>query len=270
MNRKRIHTTGFSLLELMVTMAILTLVMGVVFQQINSVQRASKTEDSKLDLSQEGREFVDQFVRDVHQAGYPNAGLFAGGVIASPPENDSRNAVGLVKFAYDEVWLEADVNGDGTIDSIDYKVQPASGTSNDKCPCKISRGWTPKVNGVAPTSQAIAYTVELQDVANSGGANGGASGAAGYALYGSSHINAADVANDSLYATYKSANVFTAYTADGTSVAPADFSTSSGRTALATIKTIRINLNLLARTADQQSGRRPVITLSASGKVGNN
>src|SRR6185369_11278915 len=100
---------GFSLLELLFVVAILMLVMGVVFQQMISIQRTSKNEDVKQDLTQEAREFVDEFIRDVHQAGFPGAGIYSVAMTAS----DSRNAVGLVKFARDEVWLEADVNGDG-------------------------------------------------------------------------------------------------------------------------------------------------------------
>ena len=278
MKNKHRSSAGFSLLEMVIVLAILTPVMAVVFQQISQVQRRSKTEDMKLDLAQEGREFVDQFVRDVHQSGYPSARLFAPGALTfdatAGPAGHHLNAVGLVKFAYDEVWLEADVNGDGKVDSINYKLQTASGTG--QCPCKISRGWVAKdlADNVVPTSQtantSAAYTIELQDVANSGGANGGTSGTAAYTLYGNSLIAGASVSNDTAYATYKNANVFTAYDENGLPVAPDNYSTANGPANLAKIKTIRINLNLLARQGDMQSGARPVITFSASAKVGTN
>jgi prepilin-type N-terminal cleavage/methylation domain-containing protein len=270
MTHRNRSSKGFSLLEMVIVLAILMTVMGAVFQQIATVQKTSRTEEMKLDLTQEGREFVDQFVRDLHQAGYPNAGLFAPGVLVATADNDSKNAVGLVKFAYDEVWLEADVNGDGAVDSINYKLQTASGSG--QCPCKISRGWVPKDigNSTSPWSQtantSAAYTVELQDLANSGGANGGTSGSAAYTIYGTSN----GISNDTMYAAYKNANVFTAYDVAGNEVAPADYSTSSGKAALATIKNIRINLNLLARQGDPQTGKRPVITFSSAARVGNN
>ena len=62
---------GFSLLELTISILILIIVMGVVFSQINNVQKNTKTESLKLDLTQESREFVDQFARDLHMSGYP-------------------------------------------------------------------------------------------------------------------------------------------------------------------------------------------------------
>src|SRR5512141_3046489 len=97
---KRNSKTGFTLIELLVVVAILTLIMGVVFKQVNNVQKMSRNEDTKLDLTQEGREFVDVFIRDVHQTGYPSASMYAPGVLGTPAANDNRAAVGLVKFAY--------------------------------------------------------------------------------------------------------------------------------------------------------------------------
>lgn len=263
MRSYRKRSAGFTLIELLLVVSILTLVMGVVFQQIISIQKANKTEETKLDLTQEGREFLDEFIRDTHQAGYPNASVFA----VAMTDSDPSNAVGLVKFANDEVWLEADVDGDGHVESIDYKLQTASGSSSTMCPCKISRGWAPKT--AAPMANTPSFTIELQDIINSGGGNGGSSGSAAYSIYGNSTINGSTAANDTLYTTYKAANVFTAYDANGNEVAPADYSTTAGKDALKKIKTIRLNINLMGRYPDQ-SGRRPVITLAASGKVGTN
>lgn len=262
-SRKLQRMAGFSLLEIMLVVAILTIVMAVVFQQVANVQKTSRAEDQKLDLTQEGREFIDQFVRDIHQAGFPNERIYAAGVLSSPPANDSRVAVGLVKFARDEVWLEADVDGDGTVESINYKLETASGAG--QCPCKISRSQVTKVNG-APMSQTVSYTIELNDVLNSGGANGGASDTATYTIYGTSYSNSQS--NDTLYATYKNANVFTAYDAAGNEVTPTDI--ASAPALLKTIKTIRVTVNLLAPNWVAENGWRPVITLSGSSRVGNN
>ncbi len=258
---------GFSLLELLFVVAILSLVMGAVFRQVDSVQKANRGENQKMDLVQQGREFVDQFARDVHQSGYPTLAQYQSGALGSPAANDSRLAVGLVKFAYDEVWLEADVNNDQTVESIDYKLLPGS-TGN--CPCVVARSEVPKVNGTAPTSQTISYSMELQDAINSGGANGGASGAGTYTIDGTTYIGSATQANDTAFAAYKNQNLFTAYDAYGNPVTPADYSTAAGQATLATIKTIRINVNLLSRYRDMQSGSRAVIPLAAAATVGNN
>src|SRR5579859_7159560 len=74
---------GFSLIELMVSMAILLVVVGVSVNYIGMVTKRSKSEQTKVDLTQEGREFVDEFERDVHQIGYPGCADFhTGGATA--------------------------------------------------------------------------------------------------------------------------------------------------------------------------------------------
>jgi prepilin-type N-terminal cleavage/methylation domain-containing protein len=260
---------GFSLLETMIVVFILTIVMGVAINQIVQIQKRNQIEESRLDVSQESREYFDQIVHDLHQAGYPSTKMFGTGILTAPEENDSKAAVGLVKFAYDEVWFEADIDGDGTVDVIDYKLQTDG--VNGSCPCRISRSQAPKANATAPMAQtATNYTTELQDVVNSGGANGGASGTPAYTITGTMHYatGGTAVANNTLYAPYKSANIFTAYNGTGGLVAPTDYATN--KTALASIRTIRINVNLLTPQGDLQTGVRPAVTLSSTVRIPSN
>src|SRR3954466_11727683 len=70
---------GFSLIELMIVILLLSVIMGSVFSQIDLVQKRFRTEQNKLDISQTAREFLDQIVRDVHKAGYPNLRLYQAG-----------------------------------------------------------------------------------------------------------------------------------------------------------------------------------------------
>src|SRR5512146_1738365 len=107
--------SGFSLIELMVVILLLTIVMGAIFQQIASVQQRSASEQNKLDLLQESREFLDQMTRDLHQAGFPNSRLYAPG-LAAASVNSASNAVGLVKVGVGDLWFEGDINNDGTVE----------------------------------------------------------------------------------------------------------------------------------------------------------
>ena len=259
---------GFSLLEIMVVIGILSIVMAVVFTQINLVQKRYRTEEMKLDLTQESREFMDQIVRDVHSIGYPTSKMYSTAVLGTPVNNDSKVAVGLVRANYDELWFEGDVDGDGVVDVIDYKLQ--ADTSSGNCPCRISRSQVSKANGTAPISQTISYNMELTDVINSGGAGGNSSGAAKYTITGSSSVvGGSTQTNDSLFANYKTANLFTYYDAAGNAVTTGDISTAAGVTNLAKIKVIRINLNVLGRQGDLQTGVRPVMSYSAAVRLPN-
>src|SRR5262249_61302884 len=67
---------GFSLLELMLVVLLLTIVVGALFTQIERAQVRYRVEDQKLDITQQEREFIDQFTRDLHQAGYPSPAVY--------------------------------------------------------------------------------------------------------------------------------------------------------------------------------------------------
>ncbi len=67
---------GFSLIELMVSVAILTVVIGVVVQGVNTMQIRNTVEVNRVDLTQESREFMDQITNDMHQCGFPRIGMF--------------------------------------------------------------------------------------------------------------------------------------------------------------------------------------------------
>lgn len=251
----------------MVVIGILSIVMAVVFTQINLVQKRYRTEEMKLDLTQESREFMDQIVRDLHSVGYPTQKMYSTAVLNSTPSNDYKVAVGLVKASYDELWFEGDVDGDGQVDVIDYKLQADSSSGN--CPCRVSRSQTVKVTGT-PMSQTISYNMELTDVINSGGAGGNATDTAKYTITGSaSVVGGTTQTNDSLFSSYKTANLFTYYDADGNPVPTGDLSTSAGVTNLAKIKVIRINLNVLGRQGDMQTGVRPVMSYTAAVRMPN-
>src|ERR1700693_2423018 len=68
---------GFTRLDLLRVGAILAIVLGSVFQGIRTGTERSQAEQVKVDLTQSAREFVDEFERDLHQAGYPNCRLVA-------------------------------------------------------------------------------------------------------------------------------------------------------------------------------------------------
>ena len=62
---------GFTLIELMVALAIFLLVTGAAFTLLSSSQQRSSTETQVLTSFQEARLALDQIVRDVNDAGYP-------------------------------------------------------------------------------------------------------------------------------------------------------------------------------------------------------
>jgi prepilin-type N-terminal cleavage/methylation domain-containing protein len=155
MNRQKANTRkGFSLIEMMIAVFILTLIVGAIFRQIDRAQTRYSVESQKLDLTQQNRDFIDQFTRDLHQAGYPSPVTFGNRLDLT----SNLTAVGIWSISQTDLRMEADVDGDGIVDEIAYHYDTTVGGPNN-CPC-LMRGSVPKSPGSMPWAQPnpIYYT----------------------------------------------------------------------------------------------------------------
>lgn len=119
--------SGFSMLELMIVLALMSIIMGSIFGEIHQAQQRSSAEQVKADLMQESREFVDQMTRDLRDAGYPNRRNFAPEQLFSPDVQDNRAANGVVKVDTGEIIFEGAVGGTDEVSAIVYRL-------DDDCP----------------------------------------------------------------------------------------------------------------------------------------
>ena len=149
----------------MLSLLILTIVMGGVFWQLDRAQQRSYTEQAKLDDFQEVRDFVDQFFRDINQIGDPNSRIFdlSGGTwspaLASPVINDNRFAIGLVKIDANAIQFESSVNGISTVQSIQYMIN-----GSGACTLCLQRSQADKVTASPLTGQNTNWGTEVNDV----------------------------------------------------------------------------------------------------------
>ena len=81
--RTQTKQAGFTLLELMVSIAIFVVLTGAMFGLLDLSQKRSQTESQVLASFQEARLGLDQIVRDVSGAGYPPLNHFS----VAPPAN---------------------------------------------------------------------------------------------------------------------------------------------------------------------------------------
>jgi prepilin-type N-terminal cleavage/methylation domain-containing protein len=155
-NKKYLQQRGFTLIELLIVVLLLSIVVGAVFSQIDRAQVRYRVEDQKVDLTQQEREFIDQFTRDLHQAGYPSAAMYGGVGTAN------QIALGLISLSSNDIVIEGDVDGDGAVDTVEYSYFDGSGwtgSAPNPCPC-IRRSQVPK--GTASTA-ATTFT-QVQNV----------------------------------------------------------------------------------------------------------
>ena len=275
---------GFSLIEMMMVILILGIVLGSVVKYATLATQRSKAEQTKVDLTQEGREFVDEFERDLHQSGYPGCRMFNTAASCPAHFSDGNKAVGMALVDNRQVIFEGDVDGDGVVDSVQYQVWDSAGNfpPTGTCPCTIRRSQVPKVDTVAPLLQATAFSQELQNVVNSGVPPAGLLYGGGLLISGNVLFGGGAITNDAYYAavtTFKDFPVFSAYDQNGASITlPRVITTVADQPVLACtpaapscIKSIRLTINLLASTTggDQQTGVRPVVTLVGNGRLNN-
>jgi prepilin-type N-terminal cleavage/methylation domain-containing protein len=238
---------GFSLIELMVVILILSVIMGAVFQQIDLVQKRFRSEENKLDMFQTAREFLDQMVRDIHQAGFPNLKMYQPGTVtgtsASPTYNadSAQVATGLWYIGQSEVRFEGDVDFDGQVDEMRYKLFPASANAGDEnCPC-IRRSQLLKADGTMPTAQNADYRTQVENL------------------------------------TTTTSNIFAAYDKQGTVVdtstaltkANFDPSDNGAKDVVNSIWAVQISITVQAATGDIGTGVRPQVFLTAAAQVNN-
>ncbi|HXA86214.1 MAG TPA: type II secretion system protein [Candidatus Dormibacteraeota bacterium] len=162
MNKKQAPQRGFTLIELLMVVLLLSIVVGALFSQIERAQVRYKVEDQKVDLTQQEREFIDQFTRDLHQAGYPSVAVY-GGTFGL---NSFKIAAGVWSISSTDLRMEGDVDGTG-VQSVEYSYFDGTGWSGpgpNPCPC-LRRSATAKVDGVAPSLQtAGAAFTQVQNV----------------------------------------------------------------------------------------------------------
>ena len=277
--RKPRSQSGFTLLEILIVLVILTIVMGVVFKDIDTVQKRYRTEEAKLDVTQESREFLDQVVRDLRQTGFPAQRLYAANILGptgSAPggaiDQNPLAAVGLVWVSNNDLVFEGDVDGSGVVWSVRYTLQPGAGGT---CPCVVQRSQVQKITGdprpiALGGKQGTTYSIELQNILNSG--------PLGYAVAGNTTFpNGFTQANNVLYANYKPASLFTFFDANGVditanpnnAVLPLDATTVAGRAMIGKIRSVQVSLNVLSPTTDIQTGMRPAASMTATARVTN-
>lgn len=74
--------SGFSLVELLVSLAIFVIISGAVFGLLNQAQIRVRAEQNQLESLEPARTGIDQVTRDIHNAGFPAQNSYQGAVSA--------------------------------------------------------------------------------------------------------------------------------------------------------------------------------------------
>jgi prepilin-type N-terminal cleavage/methylation domain-containing protein len=242
------ESRGFSLLEMMVALAILTVVIGVAVEGLTQMQRRSFAESSKTDTVQESRDFVDQMVRDIHDVGYPPGRVQANNPSCTDPNSDVAKhvACGIISFSPTLVLYEGDLDGTGTVYRVWLQLLAGPGGN---CPCKLRRGVLDKLSALAPGAAPIYFT-EVDGLLNSGD---GAGGNLGISLSGPGD-----------YSTYADAAVFQAYDSTGGVI-----TSCPGGSPCSSIRSLQISANVTSSYPDPKTNVFAVYSITSKARVNN-
>jgi prepilin-type N-terminal cleavage/methylation domain-containing protein len=154
---------GFSLMELVIVLSILSTIIAVVTSGIIQIEQKSASDVNKVGMAQESRQFMDQILRDIRQSGYPSLNMFDPSTLnanpSAPPAvvctNNNNVACGLLSFSSSAIQFEGDIDGSGVSEVYIQVVVPSGGN----CPCTVQRGTVLKSVGGTPD-----YYTELENV----------------------------------------------------------------------------------------------------------
>ena len=164
--RARRNPQGFSLIEFLVVVAIFAIIMGVATEGVIQLGKRSRSDTAKVDKTQEARQFMDQIVNDIHQAGFPNSRMYdpcpspcpSPSPTPSPTPSPNNVAVGLVSVDSNALQFEGDVDGSGNVSEVYIQLVVPSGG----CPCVLQRGTILKSqvgSGVVPYYTEVDYVM---------------------------------------------------------------------------------------------------------------
>ncbi len=131
---------GFTLVELMIAMAVGGIVMGAVMTSFLSQHRSYLAQDEVVEMQQNARVAMDMLTRDIRSAGYDPNDLGAAIVTAGAnnlvfTREDDLAANGLETIAYslfDAFASAVPPTNDGLVDDLALQITTAAGTSGGR------------------------------------------------------------------------------------------------------------------------------------------
>jgi prepilin-type N-terminal cleavage/methylation domain-containing protein len=171
--RRRPTARGFTLIEMMVVIVIVSIVIAAVLTQVNQTQQRATAEEGKLDQFQAARTFIGQISSDAREMGYPNIHNFDVSAWTLPQYiDDHRVGGGLLKLTPSQLIFEGDVDGSGNVSIVSYTVN-----GDGACANCLERAQVMKTDSAATDNSdyltwaeglvsAAGYSAEIQNVQN--------------------------------------------------------------------------------------------------------
>ena len=140
-SKPKLHSKrGFSLLEMLIVLAIFTFIVGGIFNNLSQSQIRYQFEQEVAEVQQSARNAIDIMEREIKLAGFPKASYYDSAQNWTSA-NSNKVAAGFITISATNMVFEADVEEDGIVDRVDYNL--ASGTLSRSAQDKQAGGGAP-------------------------------------------------------------------------------------------------------------------------------
>ena len=119
--RRPISTHGFSLLELLIVLAVFSFIVGGIFNNLTQSQKRYQFEQEVAEVQQTARNAADIMEREIKLAGFPIASYYDS-ALNWTSANSERVAAGFITVGATNLVFEADLLEDGIVDRVEYRL----------------------------------------------------------------------------------------------------------------------------------------------------
>ena len=119
--RRAISTHGFSLLELLIVLAVFSFIVGGIFNNLTQSQKRYQFEQEVSEVQQAARNAADIMEREIKLAGFPIASYYDS-ALNWTSANSERVAAGFITLGATNLVFEADLLEDGIVDRVEYRL----------------------------------------------------------------------------------------------------------------------------------------------------
>jgi type IV pilus assembly protein PilW len=141
---------GFSLVELLVVLAVFTFIVGGLFTVLNKGQVRYAFEQDVTEAQQSARNAIDMMGREIRLAGFPKTSYYDGALGYNT--NSNTIAKGFTTSNATDMVFEGDINEDGIVEVVEYNLNGST----------LQRSAVPKPGGgvaATPSFKTLAENV---------------------------------------------------------------------------------------------------------------